>query len=265
MTGVGSASRRRTLAVLTFCVTAAAGCGERFDLGSDVLWTARFEGGSLGEWTGVTGGDAQAFPSPPNTIAVSSDRARHGSYAAALTITAGPDDTQENAGLSRSGELPTEAYYSAWYYLPRSVTVGPFWVIFKFRTRTDVNDPTTEGEFYDLDLVNLPTGEMTLRLYDHLSGQNVPLDLPNQIVPAGVWFQIEAFYRNAPDTTGRVTYWFNGQQIVDVTGQPTGPTPWVGWDVCSVGEDLMPETEVLYVDDCAISLSRVGPNGIIAE
>jgi hypothetical protein len=243
----------------------AAGCGPKIGVGSDVIWTALFEGDDFAEWTGVAGGSAQAFPAPPNTIAVSSDRAHRGNFAAALTITAGPDGVQENAGLSLAGGLPEAAYYSGWFYLTRTVTVGTFWVIFKFRTRSNADDPSTTAEFYDLDLVNMPSGEMTLRLYDHRTTADIPLDVAAPVVPVGSWFQIEAYYRNAADATGRVTYWLNGQQIVDVAGQPTGPTPWVEWDACSVGEDLTPSTTTLYIDDCAVSLSRVGPTGIIAE
>jgi hypothetical protein len=40
-------------------------------------------------------------------------------------------------------------------------------------------------------------------------------------------------------------------------------TPWVEWDACNIGQDLTPSTAVLYVDDCAVSRSRVGPTGII--
>lgn len=249
------------LALLT---TLATGCGPQIGVGSDVLWTALFEGDGFGEWTGVGGGDAQAFPAPPNTVAVSSDRPHRGSFSANLTITAGPDGAQENAVLSRAGGLPQEAYYSGWFYLTRTVTVGTFWVIFKFRTRENADDPATTNEFYDLDLINMPSGEMTLQLYDHRTSSNIALDV-DPVVPVGNWFQVEAYYRNAADASGRVTYWLNGQQIVDVTGQPTGPTPWVEWDACSVAEDLTPSTTTLYVDDCAVSLTRVGPSGIIAS
>ncbi len=242
----------------------AAGCGAQIGVGSDVLWTALFEGDSFGEWTGTPGGNAQAFPTPPNTIAVSSDRAHRGTFAANLTITAGSDGTQENAVLSRTEGLPQAAYYSGWFYLTRTVTVGTFWVIFKFRIRTNATDPNTTDEFYDLDLVNMPSGEMTLQLYDHRTSSNIALDVADPVVPVGNWFQVEAYYRNANDATGRVTYWLNGQQIVDVTGQPTGPTPWIEWDACSVAEDLTPSTTTLYVDDCAVSLTRVGPTGLIA-
>src|SRR6185312_8538516 len=81
---------------------------------------------------------------------VSNVHAHTGSFAAALTITAGPDDTQESTSLARAGDLPAEAYYSAWYYLPRSVSVGTFWVLFKFRQRTNADDAATATELYDM-------------------------------------------------------------------------------------------------------------------
>ena len=258
---------RRLPALLgTMAALAAAGCGPRLDVGSDVLWSARFEDGTLDEWTGTPGGLVSANPMPPNMVEVSNDHPYSGSYDAKLTIDAGPDGTQANAALSLKGNLPIEAYYSAWYYLPHSVTVGTFWVIAKFRMRTVADDPTTEGELYDLDLINLPTGEMSLQLFDHRNGGFVvPLDVTNLIVPVGVWFQVEAFYRNTPDATGRVTYWLDGQQVVDVANHAMAPTPWVEWSAVSIGVNLTPSQEVLYIDDCAVSLARVGLNGHIAR
>jgi hypothetical protein len=245
---------------------AAAGCGPQLDVGSDVLWSARFEDGTFSEWTGAPGGAVDANPTPPSMIEVSADHARLSRYAAKLTIDAGSDGTQENTAMSLKGNLPTEAYYSAWYYLPHSATVGTFWVISKFRMRTVADDATTEQELYDLDLVNLPTGEMSLQLFDHrMGGFIVPLDATGVVVPVGVWFQIEAFYRNAPDATGRVTYWLDGQEVVDVANHPMAPTPWVEWSAVSIGVNLTPSLEVLFIDDCAVSLTRVGPSGLIAR
>ena len=40
-------------------------------------------------------------------------------------------------------------------------------------------------------------------------------------MPVGQWFQVEAFYRNTQDTTGRLTFWLDGRQIVDIANQPT--------------------------------------------
>ena len=248
------------LAALAVFIASGAGCGQELAIGSDVLWTSRFETNDLSEWTSVEGGTATAFPAP-NLIEVSSERPFRGRYSARLTITTGTAGAQANAGLARSGFLPVEAYYSAWYYLPRSIDVGTFWVIFKFRQRTNAADPSTTDELFDLNLMTLPSGEMSLRLYDHRSG-DLPLTVSAPIVPVGAWFQIEAFYRNAADSTGRLTFWLDGAQIADLGG-PMAPTPWVAWDVVSVAVTLDPSTAVLYVDDCAVSRTRVGPTGII--
>lgn len=243
---------------------AIAGCGPGMDLGSDILWASTFEQGNFAEWTSVEGGAAAAIPSPPNTIEVSTTYAHHGRYAAELAIDAGPDGVQQNAGLVRQGSLPVEAYYSAWYYLPRTITVGTFWVLFKFRLRADAADPGSDDELYDLGLVNASDGSLALVIYDHRSGANLALATPDPVVPVSVWFQLEAFYRNAQDASGRLTVWLDGRQIVDIQG-PMAPTPWVEWDAVNVGEKLTPSTAVVAIDDCAISLSRVGTTGRISE
>jgi hypothetical protein len=105
---------------------------------------------------------------------------------------------------------------------------------------------------------------MSLRVYDHRNG-DLPLSVPQPPdVPVNTWFQLEAFYRDASDSTGRFTLWLNGQTILDWQGA-TGLTSWVAWDVVSVGEALFPEPAILYVDDCAVSRTRVGPTGLLAK
>jgi len=240
---------------------AIAGCGARVDVGSDVLWSATFETGSFSEWLTAPGG-AVSPPAPPNVAEIATDRVHRGGFAARLTIDAAAGAGQQSVSLVRKGSLPTEAYYSAWYYLPRTVTVNGYWVLSKIRKRDVADDPASEGELFDIDLVSMPTGEMGLQLYDHRSQDNAPL-LANPVVPVGVWFQLEAFYRAAADDTGRFALWFDGTEVVELSGSPTSPTAWVEWSVDNLGEDLDPSTAVLYVDDCAVSRSRVGPAGVI--
>ncbi len=243
-----------------------AACGPAMDLGSNVLWTARFEGGTFAEWTDQKGGDANA--NPPNSIQVSTAQPHHGRYAAQLTIdTTG--GAQQNSGLNRRGGLPAAAYYSAWYYIPRTVTVGTFWLIMKFRERTSVDDSGSDTELYDIGLVNTATGELAVSLLDHRMTGPFPLSTQNPVVPVSAWFQVEAFYRNAADASGRLTIWLSDdarglRQIYDISG-PTAPNSWTEWDVVNVGENLTPTPTVLNIDDCAISLSRVGPAGVIAD
>ena len=253
--------------LLSALAAVACGCGPRLDLRSDLLWTAQFEGNTFNEWTADGAGNAQAFPEGGNQIAVSSERVRHGAYAAKLTVEAAPGGAQGSAALTRTGDaLPLEGHYSAWYWLPRSVSVsvnvGRYWVIFKFRQQ---DAQGSIGELFDLDLINLEAGEMSLQLYDHRRAAVVPLDVDSPVVPVGQWFQIEAYYRNAQDATGQLTFWLDGRPIVDLANQPMAPTPFVEWNVCSIGADLTPSTAAIYVDDCAVSRSRIGPDGIIAE
>jgi hypothetical protein len=138
-------------------------------------------------------------------------------------------------------------------------------VIFKFRQRTIATDDATAGELFDLDLRDLPSGEMTVLLYDHRLGKNVALDVAAPVVPVGAWFHVEAFYRNSQDTTGRLTYWLDGRQIKDISGQPMAPNSWIEWNACSIGETLTPSPAALFIDDCAVSRTRVGTEGIIAR
>jgi hypothetical protein len=91
-----------------------------------------------------------------------------------------------------------------------------------------------------------------------------PLKVSNPPIAVNAWFQLEAFYRAAADNTGQLTLWLDGKLILDLAGA-TGPAGWVAWDVVSVGKSLNPEPAVLYVDDCAISKTRLGLNGLISE
>jgi len=241
----------------------ASACGEQLDVGSDLLWTARFEGDSFVEWTSVTGGGTFIAPSS-NLVEPTSDRVHQGKHAAKVTITTPADGSQATANLVRSGNLPDEAFYSSWYYLPQTAQVGGYWVLMKFRMRTTADDPTSDTELYDIDLKSLASGEMALMIYDHSQGKELALSVTDPVVPAGgTWFQIEAFYRDASDATGRLTVWLDGKEVADVV-KPTGTPGWVEWDAGSVGESLTPQTVTVYVDDCAISRTRVGPAGRLA-
>jgi hypothetical protein len=261
---VGNVMRTHaTNTLLAVSCLLASGCGQDLDVGSDVLWSSRFEGDSFAEWTPIPFGFGNEGAVAPNTLEVSSERAHQGTYSAKLTVSGTATNTQGiGASLVQNGGLPTQAYYSAWYYLPQSVTVGYYWVIMKFRA--GLGNPPAQGELFDVNFTSPSAGVMSLRVYDHRSS-----DLPLSVrqppdVPVNTWFQLEAFYRDASDSTGRFTLWLNGQQILDWQGA-TGLTSWVAWDVVSVGEDLFPEPAILYVDDCAISQTRVGPTGLLAK
>ena len=257
---------RNRLLLAVSCLVLASGCGQNLDVGSDILWTSRFEGNNFTEWTPVPFGHGSASATSPNTIEVSSEQAHHSTFAAKLTVSGTADNTAGiGASLVQNGGLPNQAYYSAWYYLPQSVSVDYYWVIMKFRFRSVPDDPNTAGELFDVNLTNPSSGVMSLRLYDHQTPPNQPQPkVSPKSVSVNAWFQLEAFYRAASDNTGQLTLWLDGEQILDLPG-PTGPAGWVAWDVVSVGYNLTPEPAVLYVDDCAISRTRIGLNGLLSE
>jgi hypothetical protein len=259
----GATKTRIVARLLAPLVGLVAGCGGRADVGSNVFWSAELETGNFREWTDVPGASVTAVPSPPGSAEVSPDRVHRGGLAAKLTIDAGAGAGQQSVALSLKGGLPAAAFYSAWYYVPRTTTVDGYWVLFKIRRRDVASDPSTEGELFDVDLVSTPMGEMALQLYDHRTAAAVPLQ-PSQIVVAvGAWFELEAFYRNAPDATGHFTLWLDGLEVADLGGSATSRAAWVEWSVTSVGDGLEPSTTVVYADDCAVSRTRVGPAGLI--
>jgi hypothetical protein len=134
----------------------------------------------------------------------------------------------------------------------------------RFRSRSVATDPSSMRPSYDINLKSLATGQLTLRVYDVVLSTDVAMIESDPGVPVDRWFQIEAFYRNAPDSTGHLSLWLDGVLVVDV-GRATGASGWVGWSVANVGADLSPATVTLYADDCAVSRVRVGPAGVLDD
>jgi hypothetical protein len=237
-------------------VALASACSPRLDLGSEVIWSAHHEGGDLSEWSiGAEGG--AAAEAPDATVSVTTEYAHGGKYAVKLTN--GAIGAPKEARAWRVGAFPRETYYSAWYFLPRGYVTKVDWTILQFRAPT--SDPSILGYFLDLDLRSLPGGELILSLMDHRAPYlRSPTPDPALLVPVGRWFQIETFFRNADDDSGQLTVWLDGQLNYDVR-RPMGSHETVYWTPCSVGNDLTPTQSSIYVDDAAMSLSRVTPTG----
>jgi hypothetical protein len=261
-------SRRRSsrLPVIAFAAL-ASGCGQRIDVGSDLLWTARFESGNFDEWTGVAGGGTSTSSSGDELVA-SSEQVYRGSFAAKMTIATSSAPVAALSTLVREGNLPDEGYYSAWFYLPQSAAIPDapilqYWAVMRFRARTVAADPSSIRDLYDIDLRSLASGEMTLQVFDYDLFADAAMVERDPLVPAGRWFQVEAFYRNAPDVTGQLAVWLDGRLVADIA-KATGTPGWVGWRVGNMGLDTRPQTVTVYVDDCALSRVRVGPAGLLA-
>ena len=248
-------SRLLLLAWLFTCLAVAPACGRQLDLGSDLVWSATHETGDLSEWsTGAPGGSIA--DSPDTGVAISTDYAHSGQYSVKLTN--GAVGAIHIARVWRQANFPKEAFYSAWYYLPRAYQTKINWTIMQFRTPTD--NPTVLSQFLDVDMRSLPGGELILSIYDHRPQYlRLPTADPAVVLPVGHWFQIEVFFRNVPDDTGRFTLWVDGKLNYDIVRRPMAPIPTVYWTPCSITSDLTPTQSELYVDDAAVSFDWLSP------
>jgi hypothetical protein len=249
------ASRTAPLALLA--VLALPACNPRLNLGNGILWSARHETGDLSEWTAAGKGDTEA-DMPDTSLAVSTDFAHTGRYSVKLTN--GAVSMSESAHLWRQDDYPAEAYYSAWFYLPRAYQTTADWSLVQFQVPPSA-DGGPIGQLLDIDLRSLPNGDLILSVYDHRPAYlRSPTPDPAILVPVGQWFQIETFYRNLDDDTGQLTVWLDGQLNYDLH-RPFGANSAVYWTVSSKTYGLSPAESVIYIDDAAVSLTRVTPSG----
>jgi hypothetical protein len=245
--------------VVIACLAPSPGCARRIDLGSDLVWSATHETGDLSEWAkGDPGGSTADIPDA--NVEISTDFAHSGLYSAKLTNSS--VDVIHTARLWHQGDFPKEAFYSVWYYLPRAYQTKVDWTILQFRTPTE--NPARISEFLDVDLRSLPGGELILSIYDHRPEYlRLPTADPAVLIPVGRWFQIQVFFKNVPDDTGRFTLWVDGKLNYDIVGRPMAPIPTVYWTPCSITDDLAPTLSEIYVDDAAISFDWLTPQAVL--
>lgn len=248
----------RRLLLLSLWIT-ASGCAPRLELGSDLLWSARHESGDLGEWTADLKGGSAA-DTPDTSFQVSSDQAHSGRYSVKLSNAA--VSNYEEVRLWRIDQYPQSAYYSAWFYLPRAYQTAADWTIMQLRNPLP-GDPSTISLLLDVDLRSLPGGDLILSVYDHRPDYlRAATPDPAVPVPVGAWFQVQAFFDDSPGSDGRFVLWLNDQLLYDLR-RPFNVGGTVYFSVCNVGHALSPTDSAIYVDDAAVSLTRVGPDAAL--
>ncbi len=239
--------------VLLSCGTTDLGQGPEF------LWWTDNESGDLSGWTADKAGST--WVADGASLMPVNSPARSGRFSIRSTVaptSSASSGSPSSALLSRSGILPIEAFYSAWFYVPEAVASTEYWLFFKFRSRSNANVASTAVELWDLDFMSDGAAGMTVRLYHHDSG-DVPA-LASWKVPLGRWFQAEAFLRAANDQTGRLTVWLDGARVFDITNEATVPSSFVEWGVGAATEIISPSSATLYLDDAAITTKRLGPD-----
>jgi len=250
----------------------ALGCSDPLQVGSDLLWTADIESGNLEQWTADDSGEVSTPSAPgtgdmpdserPSSIDVTTDLAHSGSHAVELVNPTGWDSDFEGPELRHDVGALSDAYYSAWFFLPEQQRVSPYLTVLRLRSR-DEDGTLLNGE--ELQLRSLVSGGYVLSVFNNNAGFLLePVADPPPLVAAGRWFHLEARYQ--PQSAGRLWVWLDGVLYYDLSGRPGSTAPALVLSVCNAAQTSEPSGPVvLLVDDAAVSLSRVGPSGKLAE
>lgn len=253
--------RSTALPMILVCAPlVAAACGQRVNLGAvgdggaALLWSATFEPGDLSEW--VAGGGGGAYSE--NVMvgpSVSAEIVHQGRYAGKVTTTPMMGMISTNY-LYRDAPSPAEAYYSAWFYVPSTFAVETWLSIIHFR-----GSPTADGRnvfpTWDVNLRIQPDGNFAAQIYDFVTQINHPQATP-VLFRFDTWVHFEFLLRKAVGTGGRVALWQDDVLILDLPGVATGENAWAQWSIGASSGSITPLPGVLYVDDAAISLDRLG-------
>ncbi len=227
---------------------------------SSVLWSAGHETGNLSEWT--ADGNGGIYNSGTGVASVTTAVAHSGTSAAKLTITNADGLNRSQAVRifrtkeSRSGNA---YWYSTWYYFPQHYTPAQWWNIFQFKSR----NATRNDAFWQLNVGNRPTGEMYLYLVNWPNSRNYSQSMTN--IPVGRWFHVQVFYKQSVPNgaaNGRIIVYQDGVLLFDIPNIVTSfadATESANWSVNNYTDNINPSTATIYVDDAAISTTRLGP------
>jgi hypothetical protein len=244
-------------------LVAASGCGRSVYLGNigdgaaSLLWSASFEPGDLSEWIGDGQGGMLNENINPQLIPTATTAVAHGGrYAGLMTLSPTAGMTSSNY-LFRNAPSPKAAYYSAWFYVPSSVTVGTWLSLSHFRGSQTAGGETLSA-IWDVNLYPRGDGSLAAQLFDYNRQQNWRQTFPLP-VPFDTWVQFEVYFLKATDPTGKIQVWQDGTLIFERDGLATVTNDSFQWDAGGACDALTSSPATVYVDDAAISTVRVGP------
>jgi hypothetical protein len=158
------------------------------------------------------------------------------------------------ARLFRCGNLPNDAYFRVWMWIPQNYGIGLYWNVFEFQGRTDPADSNSFRYLWSLDLAQASNGDMVWYLYDDMRLKKYP-PTPTMVAPIQRWFLVEAFMHQAMDNSGHVTFWIDGNLLADVSGVSTVPSMWLSWNVGGSASNITEQPAEIFLDDAAIALT----------
>ena len=222
-----------------------------------LLWTATFEPGDLSEWLqGGDGGYAAVNVTPKPSV--TTEFAHTGRYSGKAVLMSSSQQSFEY--FYREAPSPPEAYYSAWFYIPASYVVKTWLSIMHFQG-SPTNDGRNAFPTWDINLNPQQDGSLTAQLYNFVTMKPL-LQTQGVPVPIGKWVHFELLLKKAITATGGVAVWQDGTAILKVEDVATVyQSDWTEFMVGGSADAITPSMGAVYVDDAAISLTRVGPGG----
>ena len=231
---------------------------------SSIVWKATHEDGDLREWQEHGDFITQGKSAYYNMI---TSPVHGGNYAVSLTI-----DTE---GFSNSGayaaylfywdQLPGNAYYySAWYFIPEGTHPQDWWNVWQWKSTYNGNTDYSVPMF-SLDIREKSTGQLNLLLiYRPDLRDKVEYKQSVMNVPTGQWFQIETYYKKGYNNNGQVIVWQDGTEIFNLSNvQTTESDNTIYWSINHYTDYIIPSLCSIYIDDAAISTSRLGPDYVL--
>lgn len=245
------------------------------DPATGIIWKADFETGDLSQ---IDNGGLITISGRGNAE-VTDTMAHSGKYSAALTIHTLPRGAKHDSGVRLAWtasrwvakedpkNLPDEAYYSAYYYIPQTV-VTDWWNLMQWKRSAIQNGSQTRLLTFSLSGA-YAEGNVYLTLRSRVNAEGKFVE-PGQMMatasrplPIGSWFQLECYYRWAQTPTGQVTCWQDGELLWDVTNVITEHHTEYNsyprqWTANNYSGNTDPAEFTIYLDDLTISTKRIG-------
>lgn len=227
----------------------------------------------LGPSPFTNSGDAEAV--------VVTDPTHTGEHALAMTVTDADsgtavrtridNDVFQDRGYSGGHNLPDEAYFSVWFYVPEYVSLGGGdpWNIFQFKQTYPVTGSGYTRRMIDAIKLWDLGGDYGFTLKSNIdaegnwdSGNFREWQSDEVRVSPGEWFQVKVLRTYGDSDAGHNTVWVNDVEIfdLDMATEMYGDAwddygPWRRqWTVNNyvTGDNHDPNTQTLFIDDLEI-------------
>lgn len=239
------------------CATglASAGCEPELlvgDWGCFDTETSLYEGAVTAPWsTGFEDGfcgyeeaRGYCYATGGGSFDIVDSPVRSGKRAAAFTVITDGEADEGQARCVIEGEFPSEAYYSAWYFIPELAINTGNWNLVHFQG----GSLTRMHHLWDISIESTRRVGPRFYMLDFVSDEARTAE-ERPTIPIGRWFQLEFFWKRANDTTGEVALYQDGELVIEATEIRTDDTTWGQWYLGNLADALMPSVSTVYVDD----------------